>query len=653
MRESQARMGIALAILLTAAAIGGRVDSVTLDVSPKVLDRSGEIITVEWSDLESPSPLDWIGIYTPPDSLDGNFIGYLLLSSSSAAWREDKGSLQLPLVNMRAAYQLRLFRGIPPSKSSRFDEDGNPLPSTDSRLAVSDDVQFASFNEPTQIHLSLTSNFGEVRVMFVTRDALECFILYGTEQDSLDLTVATKSITYQQGDMCDEPANTTLGWRNPGYIHDGVLGKLKPSKRYFYQVGSKEGGWSKTYSFVSSPEEGDETNALLFGDLGTTVPYKTFLWTQAQSASTLKWLERELDELEDKPTFISHIGDISYARGYAWLWDEFFHRIQPVAARAPYTVCIGNHEYDWPLQPWKPDWALRVYGTDGGGECGVPYSLKFQMPGNSTLLTGTKAPATKNLYFSLDFGVVHFLYFSTETDFLPGSRQYEFIVRDLEAVDRSKVPFVVVLGHRPMYTSNHEVRDGPVRSRMLEHLEPVLVKNRVDVVLWGHVHKYERTCAVKNFSCAAADGSSFAPVHVVIGMGGQDWQPQWEPRSDHPEYPIFPQPEWSVFRSEEFGYVRLHATKELLRLSYVGNGDGEVHDYVEIPASSSMLLSSSQQNAVRSIDRAGSGANYFFTASLWFAVGGFFAAAILLSVWKKRSDSKVEWKRLEMRPLEV
>ena len=29
-------------------------------------------------------------------------------------------------------------------------------------------------------------------------------------------------------------------------------------------------------------------------------------------------------------------------------WDDFFDMIQPVAARIPYMVCIGNHERDWP-----------------------------------------------------------------------------------------------------------------------------------------------------------------------------------------------------------------------------------------------------------------------------------------------------------------
>jgi len=76
-------------------------------------------------------------------------------------------------------------------------------------------------------------------------------------------------------------------------------------------------------------------------------------------------------------------------------------------------------------------------------------------------------------------------------------------------------------------------------------------------------------------------GSGVYPVHMVIGMGGQDWQPIDQPRAERPLAPIFPQPIWSLFRSFEFGYIRLHATKSLMRVEYVGNHDGQVHDVVE------------------------------------------------------------------------
>ncbi|KAJ6987633.1 hypothetical protein D5086_016210 [Populus alba] len=42
------------------------------------------------------------------------------------------------------------------------------------------------------------------------------------------------------------------------------------------------------------------------------------------------------------------------------------------------------------------------------------------------------------------------LYISTKTNFVSGSSQYNFIKQDLESVNRSKAPFVVVQRHRPM-----------------------------------------------------------------------------------------------------------------------------------------------------------------------------------------------------------
>lgn len=463
-----------------------------------------------------------------------------------------------------------------------------------------------------------------MRVMYITRDPRETYVRYGEREDKLDGIAVARVERYEREHMCDAPANTSVGWRDPGFIHDAVLIGLKKGQRYYYKVGNDNGGWSATQSFVSRNSDSDETIAFLFGDMGTAVPYNTFLRTQDESISTMKWILRDVEALGDKPAFVSHIGDISYARGYSWLWDHFFAQIEPVASQVAYHVCIGNHEYDWPLQPWKPDWAS--YGKDGGGECGVPYSLRFNMPGNSSELTGNAAaPPTRNLYYSFDMGAVHFVYISTETNFVPGSKQYDFLKHDLESVNRSKTPFVVVQGHRPMYTTSHENRDAALRGKMLEHLEPLLVNNNVTLALWGHVHRYERFCPLNNFTCGVNAGHNAGDkkgytVHIVIGMAGQDWQPVWEPRPDHPDDPIFPQPKWSLYRGGEFGYTRLVTTKQKLVLSYVGNHDGEVHDQLEILASGEVVSGDGGCSIADANSKAG---NVIVESTLsWYVKGG-------------------------------
>ena len=55
--------------------------------------------------------------------------------------------------------------------------------------------------------------------------------------------------------------------------------------------------------------------------------------------------------------------------------------------------------------------------------------------------------------YSFDYGSIHFMMMSTEHNFTQGSRQYEWMEQDLKNVNRSLTPWVVIAGHRAMYTS--------------------------------------------------------------------------------------------------------------------------------------------------------------------------------------------------------
>ena len=98
------------------------------------------------------------------------------------------------------------------------------------------EVGFGSGRVPEQIHLGFTENADEMRVMFLTGDREERRVRYGLREGKLDRVAVARVERYEREHMCEEPANSSVGWRDPGWIHDGVMKNLKKGVRYYYQV---------------------------------------------------------------------------------------------------------------------------------------------------------------------------------------------------------------------------------------------------------------------------------------------------------------------------------------------------------------------------------------------------------------------------------
>ncbi len=95
--------------------------------------------------------------------------------------------------------------------------------------------------------------------------------------------------------------------------------------------------------------------------------------------------------------------------------------------------------------------------------------------------------------------MVHMIMISTEHDFTKGSEQVKWLENDLKNVDRSKTPWVMIGGHRPMYNSQKCCSILEIGTHMAEGMEDLLLKYKVDLALWAHQHSYERTCKVSTF----------------------------------------------------------------------------------------------------------------------------------------------------------
>ena len=175
---------------------------------------------------------------------------------------------------------------------------------------------------------------------------------------------------------------------------------------------------------------------------------------------------------------------------------------------------------------------------------------RFHSPSNGNQL----------FWYSFDVGPVHIIFYSTEHDFLPNSSQYRWLEKDLDSVNRSITPWLIVGSHRPMYSSL--IGTDLIKAKLQEYIEPLLYKYHVDLHLFAHIHSYERTCPVYKNKCVK-DGIT----QVLIGMGGHDLS---EGTYEHVD--------WSIYHDIQFGYTHLSVNKTHLAFYYHHSVDDKIID---------------------------------------------------------------------------
>ena len=99
--------------------------------------------------------------------------------------------------------------------------------------------------------------------------------------------------------------------------------------------------------------------------------------------------------------------------------------------------------------------------------------------------------------YSTDYGMFHFCIADSEHDWREGSEQYKFIEKCLASADRQKQPWLIFAAHRVLGYSSSYWEDGSYGEPMgRESLQKLWQKYKVDIVFFGHIHNYERTCPI-------------------------------------------------------------------------------------------------------------------------------------------------------------
>lgn len=223
----------------------------------------------------------------------------------------------------------------------------------------------------------------------------------------------------------------------PTYVHKILLTGLKPNNGYYYQVRQGEFHCSGA-NFHTAVQPGTAFRLLFMADFRTNTSIHDKI---AKLAA------------DTYPQVAIYGGDLCVSGDYTAWKKEFFRSNElDLISKVPFFNATGNHE--------------------GNG----PNSRAFLQ--NPDSVSGTQE------YYSFEYGDLHVLVLNTEIDMKPGSPQYLFAKKDLEAAATS---WKIVISHAPAYCTGSHGED----SSMVRVTKDILEPNQVDLVLSGHCHFYQ------------------------------------------------------------------------------------------------------------------------------------------------------------------
>lgn len=367
---------------------------------------------------------------------------------------------------------------------------------------VKDDGTVGSAPDPRNLHLSYV----------------------GDPKSSISVTWATDVGT--RGTTLEWGADTSYGHKTPGFwfayptdlggndppsvgMHQVHLCGLTPGTTYHYRVGTGA-HVSADATFSTAPADGRPVRILVAGDSRGNAA----TWGQVMHAGAM-----------DAPDLALFTGDANDLGSIQDDWESWFGAAKGVLEHLPLMMVHGNHEIN-----------SRHY-----------YS-QFPLPGNQQ-------------WYSFDFGPAHFVALNdTPTDNATiAGVQAQFLDGDL---GQTAQKWLLATHHRPEYTSS--TGHDPAAD-LQQAWESILDRHKVDLVLNGHAHAYERSHPLQAGQ-VVADGQG--PVYIVEGGGGAD------------PYDVAPRP-FTAKAVKSFGYVILDITAQQLTMTAKAL-DGSVIDSYSI-----------------------------------------------------------------------
>ncbi len=254
-----------------------------------------------------------------------------------------------------------------------------------------------------------------------------------------------------------------------GVFHEAILTGLKPDTTYEYEICSGSGPWTEKKSFRTAPACDEAVFTFLAGsDTKNVYQVMTDLLGVFQ---------------HDDPRFMVYAGDAPHHGDLAPHWERWFRAVEVFAARKPIMQSTGNHE----LGDARSLVNYRTYNA-------LPTS-----PGNE-------------VYYSFDYGPVHFVCLDTESGLYP--EQVPWVEKDLAA---TRKPWKVAYFHSPPFSSGTVHGSNEELRRVIG---PIFSKHHVNLAISGHDHLYERSKPVNLLMSPNAPVSSYRDGTCYVVSAG-------------------------------------------------------------------------------------------------------------------------------------
>lgn len=290
--------------------------------------------------------------------------------------------------------------------------------------------------------------------------------------------------------------------------HIVQLTGLQANTKYNYTIGTESTLLvsGQDYYFITAPSPTDNRpiNIWAMGDFGDD---SKDVYVKNQTAVREQYLKNKANHTD----LWLWLGDNAYCCGtdveYQRQVFDFYG--SSILGNTPFFPVPGNHEY-YETATAQVDKKISYFNI-------INVPTEGEMGG---LASGTKE------YYSYNYGNIHFValdsYGLDEGKYRlydPQSRQYKWLINDLEA-NKGKSLWTIITFHHPPYTkrshdSNAELDLVAVRERLV----PIFDKYKVDLVLNGHSHSYERSYLMKGHT---GHSETFnATIYAVQNVNGK------------------------------------------------------------------------------------------------------------------------------------